>query len=41
MYTTAARTGIRGRAMRLALTVLLAVATLGLFGLTAAASSSG
>ena len=41
MYTTAAGTGIRGRAVRLALAVLLAVATVGLFGLTAAASSSG
>jgi aldose 1-epimerase len=40
MYTTAARTGIRGRALRIALAVLLAVATLGMFGLTAAASSS-
>ena len=40
MYRTAARTGIRGRSARLALTVLLAVATVGLFGLTAAASSS-
>jgi aldose 1-epimerase len=41
MYITAAGTGIRGRAVRLALAVLLAVATVGLFGLTAAASSSG
>jgi aldose 1-epimerase len=41
MYRTAARTGIRGRSARLALAVLLAVATVGLFGLTAAASSSG
>ena len=35
MYTTAARTGIRGRAARTAVAVLLAVATVGLFGVTA------
>jgi aldose 1-epimerase len=41
MYTTVARTGIRGGAVRLTLAALLAVATVGLFGLSAAASSSG
>jgi aldose 1-epimerase len=41
MYTTDARTGIRGGAVRLTLAALLAVATVGLFGLSAAASSSG
>jgi aldose 1-epimerase len=43
MYTTAARTGIRGRAARTVVAVLLAVATVGLFGVTAsdAAGSRG
>src|SRR4029450_9814069 len=40
MYRTAARTGIRGRSARLALALLPAAATVGLFGRTAAASSS-
>src|SRR4029450_7079203 len=40
MYRTAARTGIRGRSARLALALLPAAATVGLFGLTAAAASS-
>jgi aldose 1-epimerase len=35
MYTTAAVTAIRGRAARVGVAVLLAVATLGLFGVTA------
>jgi aldose 1-epimerase len=35
MYTTAAVTAIRGRAARIGVAVLLAVATLGLFGVTA------
>jgi aldose 1-epimerase len=43
MYTTAARTGIRGRAARTGVAILLAVATVGLFGVTAsdAAGSRG
>jgi aldose 1-epimerase len=34
MYTTAARTEVRGRAVRIGVAVLLAVATVGLFGVT-------
>ena len=43
MYTTAAVTAIRGRAARVGVAVLLAVATVGLFGVTAsdAAGSKG
>jgi aldose 1-epimerase len=43
MHTTAARTGIRGRAGRVAVAVLLAVATVGLLGVNAsdAAGSRG
>jgi aldose 1-epimerase len=39
MFITAANAGIRGRAARIALTVLLAVTTVGLFGVTASDAS--
>src|SRR5918996_679045 len=39
MYSTAARTGIRGRAARVGVAVLLAAATVGLFGVTTSDAS--
>jgi len=39
MHTTAARTGIRGRAARLAVAILLAIATIGLLGMSASDAS--
>jgi aldose 1-epimerase len=41
MHTTAARTGIRGRAARVGVAVMLAIATAGLLGVSATASSAG
>jgi len=41
MHTTAARTGIRGRVARVGVAVMLAIATAGLLGVSATASSAG
>jgi aldose 1-epimerase len=40
MHTTAARTGIRGRGARIGVAVMLAIATAGLLGVTASASTA-